>query len=627
MGLRRPGDRRRREEGQRSGGPGQDGSNRRTLVILLTAALPVLIGLYLVALYWSRPETFGEEIRLDRFLASVSSGGIEDATILDADNRVVGESDRGPYWVAFGGRETSFSRVLAALEAAGVPTTVRQQWGKGLIEPLTALLPALLIVDAVILAFLVVSSRGNPLVGFGRSGARRDHGQSAITFADVAGQDEAIEELAEIRDYVSNPGRFVAMGATAPKGILLTGPPGCGKTLLARGVAGEAGVPFFSMSGSDFVEMFVGVGAARIRDLFRTAKAHAPCIVFIDELDAVGRGRIATAVAGQDERETTLNQLLVEMDGFESSAGVVVLAATNRPDVLDTALLRPGRFDRRVGVERPDVRGRLGVLRIHARGKPLGDDVDLQLIAKRTPGFSGADLANVVNEAALLAARRQRDRLGQAELVEAVERVVAGPERRTRVLTPRDRRLIAHHEAGHAVVSAALAGTDVVHKVSIISRGHAGGMTWFSREEEWEVATRSELEARLAVMLGGRAAEELLTGEPTSGARTDLEGASRLARRMVAELGMGKLAAMVPAGVDPTTGRTHEAVSERVASSVDTEVERLLSTAHRQAGATLEQHRHAWEALAAELQQEETLEGPDLELLLAPVGPAPGLRL
>jgi cell division protease FtsH len=613
------GHRRRGTERNEPGGE-QGTSTRRTAIVVAVALLPCLIGLYVVALYWSRPDSLGEQVRLDQFLVMVNQGEIGEAVILDADNRVVGQSVDGPFWMAFGGHETSFSRILATLESGNVPTSVREQWGKGLILPLTALLPTLLLIDLVVLAFLLVRGRGDSLLGFGRSGARRAATGADVTFADVAGQDEALEELAEIRDYLARPDRFLAMGALAPKGILLAGPPGCGKTLLARAVAGEAVVPFFSMSGSDFVEMFVGVGASRIRDLFRTAKAHAPCIVFIDELDAVGRGRVSAAVAGQDEREATLNQLLVEMDGFERVAGVVVLADTNRPDVLDPALLRPGRFDRRIGLERSDVKGRRAVLDLHARGKPLASGVDLEVIARRTPGFSGADLANVVNEGALLAARRGRHDVGQAELVEAVERVVAGPERRTRVLTRRDRRLIAHHEAGHAVVSAALSGTDVVHKVSIVSRGHAGGMTWFLREEEWVVSTRSELEDRLAVLLAGRAGEELLIGEPTTGARGDLEQASRLARRMVAELGMGELLGLVPEGVG--LGHGGREVSDRVVGTVDADVERLLASARARARQLLEDHRSHWEALATTLQDVETVEGPDLELALSEVAAA-----
>jgi len=618
-GLRR----RKREEQEGASPPESEGrSTRQKAIILLAAALPILLALYALALFWSRPDTYGEQVRLDQFFAMTSDGRIQDAVILDADRRVIGESEQGPFWTTFGSTETAFSRVLGALEAGDVPTQIRQQWGKGLIMPLTALLPALLIINGLALLFLLVrgGGGGDGLLGFGKASARRQAaGESKISFADVAGLDEVIEELAEIRDYLSAPERFLAMGASVPKGILLAGPPGCGKTLLARAVAGEAGVPFYSISGSDFVEMYVGVGSARIRDLFKTAKASAPCIVFIDELDAVGRGRSAGGVVGQDERETTLNQLLVEMDGFEMASGVVVLAATNRIDVLDQALLRPGRFDRRVTIDRPDLQGRRGVLAIHARGKPLAEDADLERIARATPGFSGADLASVVNEAALLAARRAREEIGQKELIEAVERVLSGPERRSRVLSERDRTLIAHHEAGHAVAAAALSDDEVVHKVSIVNRGNAGGTTWFTAGEELVFASRSRLEGRLAILLAGRAAEERLTGEPSSGSSDDLERATLLARRMVAELGMGgPLLAHVSSngGAD---GGGHSRISERVASEIDAEVQRLLQVAVDRARGVLEDHGEAWRDMARRLLEEESLEGAEIERALAGV--------
>jgi len=614
--------RRRRREREGAAPPESEGrSTRQKAIILLAAALPILLMLYALALFWARPDTYGDQVRLDQFFAMASDGRIQDAVILDADRRVIGESEQGAFWTPFGSTETAFARVLGTLEGADVPTKIRQQWGKGLIMPLTALLPALLIINGLALLFLLVRGGGDGLLGFGKAGARRQAaGESKITFGDIAGLDEVIEELAEIRDYLSAPERFLAMGAAVPKGILLAGPPGCGKTLLARAVAGEAGVPFYSISGSDFVEMYVGVGSARIRDLFRTAKASAPCIVFIDELDAVGRGRSAGGVVGQDERETTLNQLLVEMDGFEMATGVVVLAATNRVDVLDQALLRPGRFDRRVTIDRPDLQGRRGVLAIHARGKPIAEDADLERIARATPGFSGADLASIVNEAALLTARRAREQIGQAELTEAVERVLSGPERRSRVLNQRDRTLIAHHEAGHAVAAAALSDDEVVHKVSIVNRGHAGGMTWFTAGEELMFATRSQLEGRLAVLLAGRAAEERLTGEPSSGSQDDLERATLLARKMVSELGMGEpLLANVSANGTAEDGGGHHRVSERVASEIDAEVQRLLQIAVERARGVLEDHGEAWKDMARRLLEEESLEGAEIERALASV--------
>ncbi|MGH9279733.1 MAG: ATP-dependent metallopeptidase FtsH/Yme1/Tma family protein, partial [Acidimicrobiales bacterium] len=409
---------------------------RKRALFFAIAAMPLMVAFYILLLYWSNPHTPGTELRLDQYITLLRQGRIQTATILEPDNRIVGRYDRGQYWVAFGNSETIFSRLTSALEDAGVAYRVKQQPLKNLITPVSLVLPALIIVDGLFILFLLIRPGGTETMGFGKSKHKRvATGESKITFSDVAGVDEAIEELAEVRDYLGSPDKFLAMGAAVPKGILLTGPPGCGKTLLARALAGESHVPFFSISGSDFVEIFVGVGAARIRDFFSVAKTAAPCIVFIDELDAVGRNRSAMAVGGQDEREATLNQLLVEMDGFDAGSGVVVLAATNRPDILDSALLRPGRFDRRVGVDRPDMAGREAILKIHSRGKPLSDDVDMTVVAKRTVGFSGADLANVVNEAALLAARRGRNQIEPRLLSEAVERVVAGPEKRSRILS------------------------------------------------------------------------------------------------------------------------------------------------------------------------------------------------
>jgi cell division protease FtsH len=461
---------------------------------------------------------------------------------------------------------------------------------------------------------------GSRMMNFGKSKAKivtKDMPQT--TFADVAGAGEAVEELEEIKDFLEDPAKFQAVGAKIPKGVLLYGPPGTGKTLLARAVAGEAGVPFYSISGSDFVEMFVGVGASRVRDLFEQAKANAPAIIFVDEIDAVGRHRGAGLGGGHDEREQTLNQLLVEMDGFDVKGGVILIAATNRPDILDPALLRPGRFDRQIAVERPDLEGRLQILKVHARGKPLAEDVDLKAMARRTPGFTGADLANALNEAALLAARTGSSSIDDEALDEAIDRVVAGPQRRTRLMNEKEKKITAYHEGGHALVAAALNHTDPVHKVTILPRGRALGYTMVLPEADKYSTTRNEMLDTLAYMLGGRAAEEMVFHDPTTGAANDIEKATGLARAMVMQYGMsenigairlGQPDGEVFLGRDMGHGRDF---SEGVAESVDGEVRRLIESAHQEAYDILLENRDILDELVVELLDRETLGREEVE--------------
>jgi cell division protease FtsH len=609
---------------KRSANDARHAGGRRQAMVLCALALPFLIGMYALVLgYWARPVSTGQELRLDQFLDVVAKHRVGTATILAADDRVIGTYDgRYRYWVDFaGGHETLFARITGALDQAGVPTNVQSQPLKSLVQPVSMLLPMLILADVMVLLALVAKG-GGQLGGFGRAGARQiGDGEPTFTFADLAGADEAVEELAEIRDYLADPSRFAHMGAAVPRGVLLSGPPGCGKTRLARAVAGESAVPFFSISGSDFVEMYVGVGAARIRDLFATAKAAAPSIVFIDEIDAVGRARSASAAGANDEREATLNQLLVEMDGFGADSGVVVIAATNRPDILDAALLRPGRFDRRITLDPPDLKGRQAILAVHAGHKPLAPEVDLASIAAQTAGFSGADLANVVNEAALLATRRQAAVIAPVDFSEAVERVVAGPQRHSRILTPADKRRVAVHEAGHAVVAAAQAGASRVTKVSLIARGHAQGSMTSMPDGDRILATRSELCDRIAVLLGGRAAEELELGQPSTGSNDDLARATDLARRMVTECGMsenlGPLAFTSPANAEDA-GRSW---SQTTAARIDEETRRIVTAAWATATSVLLANKPVLAALADELVSIETVEGPPLAALLADVVP------
>ncbi|WP_338019063.1 ATP-dependent zinc metalloprotease FtsH [Salsipaludibacter albus] len=511
---------------------------------------------------------------------------------------------------------------------------VNPEQNSTLVTLLINMLPFVLIFGLFFFLMQQMQGGGGRVMQFGKSKAKMVNKDAPkVTFADVAGAEEAIEELREIKDFLENPQKFQAMGAKIPKGALLFGPPGTGKTLLARAVAGEAGVPFFSISGSDFVEMFVGVGASRVRDLFEQAKENAPAIIFMDEIDAVGRHRGAGMGGGHDEREQTLNQLLVEMDGFDQRTAVILIAATNRPDILDPALLRPGRFDRQITVDRPDLLGREAILKIHSRGKPLADDIDLKVLARQTPGFTGADLANLVNEAAILAARFGKKEITQAELAEAIDRVIAGPERKTKLMSDKERTITAFHEAGHAIVGHALPHNDPVHKITIIPRGRAGGYTMALPTEDKSYNTRGELTDKLAMMLGGRVAEEIKIGDVTTGASNDIQKATALAREMVTQYGMSDRLGPILLGQkdsQPFLGRDFGHTpdySARVAEQIDLEIRHMLDHAHDEALQVLVDNDDVLETMGRALLEEETLEGDRLEEILAAVRLRPSRAL
>jgi cell division protease FtsH len=469
-----------------------------------------------------------------------------------------------------------------------------------------------------------VQGGGSKVMSFGKSRAKRMSADSPkITFRDVAGVDEAVEELHEIKEFLENPKKFQALGARIPTGVLLYGPPGTGKTLLARAVAGEAGVPFFSISGSDFVEMFVGVGASRVRDLFEQAKQNSPCIIFMDEIDAVGRHRGAGMGGGHDEREQTLNQLLVEMDGFEAKDNIIMIAATNRPDILDPALLRPGRFDRQIAVDRPDRKGRAKILEVHTRGKPLAKIIDIDALAGQTPGFTGADLSNLINEAALLSARTGKREIGQVELEEGIMRVIAGPEKKTRVMSEKERLITAYHEMGHALVGHFLEHADPVHKISVISRGQALGYTISMPQEDRFLTTRAELEDTMAMTLGGRAAEEIVFDEITTGASNDIEKVTATAKQMVMRFGMSQKLGPRVFGHDhsqPFLGREFSSepdYSDEIAREIDDEIRRIIESAHQRATSILSEHEHDLKNISEILVKRETIEKEEFAALLA----------
>jgi len=516
-----------------------------------------------------------------------------------------------------------------ALSAASIKIEIKppSAW-LGIATALGYFVPFILLAGVFWFVFRQAQGSNNAALSFGKSRARMFTGdQPTVTFEDVAGVEEAKEELKEVVEFLREPEKFISLGARIPKGVLLVGPPGTGKTLLAKAVSGEAGVPFFSISGSEFVEMFVGVGASRVRDLFDQAKRHSPCIVFVDEIDAVGRQRGAGLGGSHDEREQTLNQMLVEMDGFDTDTNVIIVAATNRPDILDPALLRPGRFDRRVILDRPDMRGREAIMKVHIKGKPLGPDVDLAVLARSTPGFVGADLENLVNEAAILAARRNKKVIGQPELEEAIERVIAGPERKSRLISEEEKRIVAYHEAGHAVVSNAIPEADPVHKVSITARGMAGGYTIMLPEEDRTLMSRKKLYADMIGLLGGRAAEEIVFDDITSGASNDLERVTKMARAMVTRLGMsselgpmvyGQKEELIFLGREISEQRDY---SEEVAEQIDKEVRKIVSEAYDQARKIIIKYREILDAVAQRLLEVETISREEFESIFPPPNP------
>jgi cell division protease FtsH len=594
---------------------------RGPLFWILLAVLLVLVGSTLVS-------GIGGPERIDtsQAVADIQANSVESAVITDGDQVLEltlknGSTVTSQYVT---GQGVELQRLLQEKAAAG-----QLPGGYNVIVPqdniflslLFTLLPFALLI-LLLFFFMSQMQGGGRIMNFGKSKAKAvSKDMPKTTFADVAGADEAVEELEEIKEFLSEPAKFQAVGAKIPKGVLLYGPPGTGKTLLARAVAGEAGVPFFSISGSDFVEMFVGVGASRVRDLFEQAKANAPAIIFVDEIDAVGRHRGAGLGGGHDEREQTLNQMLVEMDGFDVSSGVILIAATNRPDILDPALLRPGRFDRQIAVDRPDLEGRYAILSVHARGKPIADGVDLRAVARRTPGFTGADLANVLNEAALLTARTGGQLIDDDALDEAIDRVIAGPQKRTRVMDEQEKMITAYHEGGHALVAAALPGNDPVHKITIMPRGRALGYTMVLPDQEKYSTTRSQMLNQLAYMLGGRAAEELIFHDPTTGASNDIEKATGLARAMVTQYGMTERLGAIKYGQEQgevflgrDMGHSRD-YSEEVAAAIDGEVRTLIETAHQEAYDILVNNRDVLDRLVLELLEKETLDKAEVEAI------------
>ncbi len=578
-----------------------------------------MVALALFQTFSNSPETVREIKYYPEFLELVEKGEIKEVTL--TGNNVEALCADGSKVKTFKPPDDELS---ARLIKSNIPFEQRPEpeppWWSTL---LTYLVPFILVIGLFFFFMQQTQGGGSKVMNFGRSRARLYDGEKLkVTFEQVAGADEEKAELQEIVEYLKNPKKFNDLGARIPKGVLLVGPPGTGKTLLARAVAGEAGVPFFSISGSDFVEMFVGVGASRVRDLFETAKKNSPCIVFIDEIDAVGRQRGAGLGGGHDEREQTLNQLLVEMDGFNVNIGIIILAATNRPDILDPALLRPGRFDRQITVHLPDVRGREEILKVHAKGKPLAPDVDLKVLARRTPGFTGADIENLINEAALLAARRNKRVINALETEEAIDRVIAGTEKKSRVISDFEKKIVAFHESGHALVGFLLPHTDPVHKVSIIPRGRAGGYTLMLPEEDRYYMTRSELLDRVVTLLAGRVAEKVVFNEISTGAQNDLERATAIVRQMIMEYGMSDELGPI------TLGRKHEQIflgrdlardrdfSEDIAKAIDKEIRRMVVSCYHMAEELIIENREKLDAIAEALLEKETLDAEEIAVLI-----------
>jgi cell division protease FtsH len=601
--------------------------NRSSIIYLLLFVAIIVMVVY----NFNQQATTQEALAINEVAADLQSGEIRRVTVDDNSLRVVyadgnertSHKESGTDFVEL---MTSLGVTSEQLAANNVKIVFKppSAW-LGVATALGYFVPFLLLAGVFWFVFRQAQGSNNAALSFGKSRARMFSGdQPTVTFDDVAGVEEAKEELYEVVEFLREPEKFISLGARIPKGVLLVGPPGTGKTLLAKAVSGEAGVPFFSISGSEFVEMFVGVGASRVRDLFDQAKRQSPCIVFVDEIDAVGRQRGAGLGGSHDEREQTLNQMLVEMDGFDTDTNVIIVAATNRPDILDPALLRPGRFDRRVVLDRPDMRGREAILKVHVKGKPLGPDVDLAVLARSTPGFVGADIENLVNEAAILAARRNKKVIGQPEMEEAIERVIAGPERKSRLISEEEKRIVAYHEAGHAIVANAMPEADPVHKVSITARGMAGGYTIMLPEEDRTLMARKKLLADMVGLLGGRAAEELVFDDITSGASNDLERVTRMARAMVTRLGMsdalgpmvyGQKEELIFLGREISEQRDY---SEAVAQQIDKEVRRIVNEAYQTAKSIVRQYRDYLDAVAHRLIEVETLSREEFEVIFPP---------